>query len=125
MTAGPRGRPSSSLQDTRAMRPAPESRRRPPRRRELLLIGVGMLVVGAAVAAGPVLSVLHRAQADSRALHAWNSTAPGGARAACDRIARDGYALLRFNEPASYRYSSVAADGTWSLLDRRSMVHYG
>jgi len=34
------------------------------------------------------------------------------------------YALVNFGAPAHYHYAAVAGNGTWALLDSRSMVHY-
>src|SRR6202035_2636821 len=34
------------------------------------------------------------------------------------------YALVSFGAPAQYHYAAVAGNGTWALLNSRSMVHY-
>ena len=34
------------------------------------------------------------------------------------------YALVNFGAPAQYHYAAVAGNGTWALLNSRSMVHY-
>ena len=34
------------------------------------------------------------------------------------------YALVDFGAPAQYHYAAVAGNGTWALLNSRSMVHY-
>ena len=43
---------------------------------------------------------------------------------ACGTSSATDYALVTFGAPAQYHYAAVAGNGTWTLLNSRSMVHY-
>ena len=42
----------------------------------------------------------------------------------CGSSSATDYALVNFGAPAQYHYAAVAGNGTWTLLNSRSMVHY-
>ena len=99
----------------------------------LLIGGLICIVAGVAVIVGPLLGVLHRAQADQSALNAWNDGGPnsirggvaaGPASLTCGSNSPSDYALVKFNTPAQYNYADVAGDGTWDMLQQQSMVHW-
>jgi LPXTG-site transpeptidase (sortase) family protein len=98
----------------------------------LLAVGIAAILAGAAIILGPVIGVFQRGQADSTALHNWHSSQPaiaGGNPDAtkslsCGSSSPTDYALVSFGAPAQYHYAAVAGNGTWTLLDSRSMVHY-
>ena len=110
-----------------------------PRRRlwlVLLALGVATMVAGAALILGPLWGVWHRGQADASALQSWNNggssalAGPGHTGASdvgkttCGSSSPDDFALVNFNDPGTYHYAGVSGDGTWDLLNNRSMVHY-
>jgi LPXTG-site transpeptidase (sortase) family protein len=85
--------------------------------------------------AGPLIGVFQRGAVDSTALKHWkgggatHSVAPAPAPAAskspaCGTSSTTDYALVSFGAPAQYHYAAVAGNGTWALLNSRSMVHY-
>jgi LPXTG-site transpeptidase (sortase) family protein len=99
----------------------------------LLAVGIVAILAGAAIIAGPVIGVFQRGQADSSALNNWhggakvpvtgtNSDAPK--TLSCGSSSVTDYALVTFGAPAAYHYAAVAGNGTWTLLNSRSMVHY-
>ena len=99
----------------------------------LLVGGLICIIAGIAVIAGPLLGVLHRAQADQAAMNAWNDGGPssirGGVAAGpttltCGSGSSTDFALVKFNQPAGYNYADVSGDGTWDLLQQQSMVHW-
>jgi LPXTG-site transpeptidase (sortase) family protein len=99
----------------------------------LLALGVASILAGGALIAGPIIGVFQRGAADSTALKQWKS---GGAQPAvvpapaastspaCGVSSVTDYALVNFGAPAAYHYAAVAGNGTWALLNSRSMVHY-
>ncbi len=102
----------------------------------LLVAGIALIGAGTALIAVPLLSAAHRGTADQNALQAWNNggsqalvgPVTGGARDAgkttCGSSSPTDFALVRFDSPSQDHYAGVAGDGTWALLDSRSMVHY-
>jgi LPXTG-site transpeptidase (sortase) family protein len=101
----------------------------------LLALGVASILAGGALIAGPIIGVFQRGAADSTALKQWKSgaaqpavvPAPAPAAAtspACGVSSVTDYALVNFGAPAQYHYAAVAGNGTWALLNSRSMVHY-
>ena len=102
----------------------------------LIVLGLLAVLVGVGLIVGPLLGVLGRGNADQSALQAWNNggsnalrgAAPGSAtnagHTACGSSAPGDYALVKFSAPAAEHYAGVAGDGTWDLLNSRSMVHY-
>ena len=97
----------------------------------LLAVGVASILAGGALILGPIIGVLQRGAVDSTALHQWKGSphqvAPvpvASAPPACGTSSPTDYALVSFGAPASYHYAAVAGNGTWALLDSRSMVHY-
>jgi LPXTG-site transpeptidase (sortase) family protein len=116
------------------VQPSRRRARRPTRLWMVLLaLGVASILAGGALIAGPVLGVFQRGAVDSTALKHWKggggthpaapapvaSTSP-----ACGTSSPTDYALVNFEALAQYHYAAVAGDGTWALLDSRSMVHY-
>jgi LPXTG-site transpeptidase (sortase) family protein len=118
---------------------AADAPRRPSRIRRprlwtvLLAVGIASIIAGGAIIAGPVIGVFQRGAADSSALKGWN----GGSHPAvtgvnpdapktltCGSSSATDYALVTFGAPAQYHYVAVAGNGTWTLLNSRSMVHY-
>jgi LPXTG-site transpeptidase (sortase) family protein len=96
-------------------------------------VGIAAIVAGGALLAAPLIGVLLRGQADSTALHNWHGGAPKAVTGTnpdatktltCGSSATGDYALVSFGAPAQYHYAAVAGNGTWSLLNSRSMVHY-
>src|SRR5438132_13548351 len=116
----------------------PRRRRRRGRRLWLVLLAVGLarMIAGAALILGPLWGVWHRGQADASALQGWNnggsttltgppkSGASDAGKTICGSNSPDDYALVNFNDPSQYHYAGVSGDGTWELLNSRSMVHY-
>ena len=109
----------------------PRRLRRPRLWTVLLAAGVAAIVVGAAIIVGPLIGAFQRGQADSTALHNWHGGGPtiGGnpdatKNLSCGSSSPTDYALVSFGAPAQYHYAAVAGNGTWALLDSRSMVHY-
>ncbi len=99
----------------------------------LLALGVAAIIAGGALIAGPLIGVFQRGAADSTALNHWKGgatkpavvPAPVATRApACGTSSATDYALVNFGAPAQYHYAAVAGNGTWALLNSRSMVHY-
>src|SRR5580704_6199814 len=99
----------------------------------LLALGVASILAGGALIAGPIIGVFQRGAADSTALQHWKKTAPQPAivpapaastSPACGDSSVTDYALVNFGAPAQYHYAAVAGNGTWALLNSRSMVHY-
>jgi LPXTG-site transpeptidase (sortase) family protein len=110
--------------------------RRPKLWTVLLAVGIASILAGGAIIAGPLIGVFQRGQADSTALHNWQSGSAGahpvvtGANPdatktlSCGSSSVTDYALVTFGAPAQYHYAAVAGNGTWTLLNSRSMVHY-
>ena len=100
----------------------------------LLAVGVASILAGGGLIAGPIIGVLQRGAADSTALKHWkvspaHPAAPvpapvASASPACGTSSPTDFALVSFEAPAQYHYAAVAGNGTWALLDSRSMVHY-
>jgi LPXTG-site transpeptidase (sortase) family protein len=99
----------------------------------LLALGVAAIIAGGALIAAPFIGVFQRGAADSTALNHWKggTTKPAVAPApvastspACGTSSANDYALVSFGAPAQYHYAAVAGNGTWALLNSRSMVHY-
>src|SRR5580693_7283826 len=112
----------------------PRRLRRPKLWTILLAVGIASIIAGGAIIAGPIIGVFQRGQADSSALNNWHG---GGAHPvvtgvnpdapktlSCGSSSATDYALVSFAEPAAYHYAAVAGNGTWTLLNSRSMVHY-
>lgn len=102
-------------------------------RNAVLLIGLAAVPAGLGVIVAPIIGALIRGHGDQSALHSWNnggSNALRGAAAAdtsrsvCGSFNPHDYALVTFGAPAGDHYAGVAGDGTWDLLNSRSMVHY-
>jgi LPXTG-site transpeptidase (sortase) family protein len=99
----------------------------------LLVLGVAAILAGAALIIGPLVGVFSRGSADQSALQRWNpgssivGPAKGGSadvsKVTCGDSSPSDYALVTFGLP-QYRYAGVAGNGTWDLLNQRSMVHY-
>jgi hypothetical protein len=100
----------------------------------LLALGVASIIAGGALIAGPLIGVFQRGAADSTALNHWKdggtikpaaAPAPVASKSpACGTSTATDYALVNFGAPAQYHYAAVAGNGTWALLNSRSMVHY-
>jgi LPXTG-site transpeptidase (sortase) family protein len=99
----------------------------------LLAIGIASILAGGALIAGPLIGVFQRGAVDSTALKHWkgggatHSVAPAPAASkspTCGTSSTTDYALVSFGAPAQYHYAAVAGNGTWALLNSRSMVHY-
>lgn len=99
----------------------------------LLAVGIAAILAGAAIIVGPLVGVFQRGQTNSTALHNWHGGNPpavtgGNPDAAksltCGSSSPTDYALVSFGAPAPYHYAAVAGNGTWTLLNSRSMVHY-
>jgi len=100
----------------------------------LLAIGVASIIGGGALIVGPLIGVFQRGAVDSTALNHWkggtHSAAPvvpapvASTGPTCGTSSATDYALVDFGAPAQYHYAAVAGDGTWALLNTRSMVHY-
>jgi len=114
---------------------APKRARKPFRLWMVLLaLGIASILAGAALIAGPVIGVFQRGATDSTALKHWKSTpthpavpAPVASKSpspTCGTSSATDYALVDFGAPVQYHYAAVAGDGTWALLNSRSMVHY-
>jgi LPXTG-site transpeptidase (sortase) family protein len=110
-------------------------RRRPLQRVRtlVLLLGLAAVLAGVGVIVAPIIGALIRGHGDQSALNSWNhggSNALRGAAAAdaghtvCGSASPADYALVKFGAPADDHYAGVAGDGTWDLLNQRSMVHY-
>jgi LPXTG-site transpeptidase (sortase) family protein len=111
--------------------PLKKRRRKPWSKLRLLMLiaGIGCIVAGAGLMAGPLYSVFQRGANDQKQLTQWLPGAPKSGLTTdktltCGSGAAGDYALVRFNDPARYGYAAVAGDGDWTLLDSRSMVHY-
>jgi LPXTG-site transpeptidase (sortase) family protein len=99
----------------------------------LLAVGIAAIVAGGALIVGPLIGVMLRGQADSKALNNWHGrTQPAVTGAnpdatkslSCGSSSTTDYALVSFGAPAQYHYAAVAGNGNWTLLNSRSMVHY-
>jgi LPXTG-site transpeptidase (sortase) family protein len=102
----------------------------------VLALGVTAIIAGGALIAGPLIGVFQRGAADSTALTHWKggttkpavapvAPAPVASKSpACGTSSATDYALVNFGAPAQYHYAAVAGNGTWALLNSRSMVHY-
>jgi len=111
--------------------------RRPGRRRVrlwmvMLALGIASIIAGGSLIAGPLIGVFQRGAVDSTALNHWkgsttHSAAPAPAASTspiCGTSSATDYALVNFGAPVQYHYAAVAGNGTWALLNSRSMVHY-
>jgi LPXTG-site transpeptidase (sortase) family protein len=106
--------------------------RRPGLWTVLLAVGIAAIIGGGAILIGPFVGALARGQADSSALHNWGGAHPppvannpdATKTRTCGSSSTTDYALVSFGAPAQYHYAAVAGDGTWALLNSRSMVHY-
>lgn len=98
----------------------------------LLALGVASIIAGGALIAGPLIGVFQRGAVDSTALKHWKGgtthpvvPAPVASKSpTCGTSAATDYALVNFGAPVQYHYAAVAGNGTWALLNSRSMVHY-
>jgi hypothetical protein len=101
----------------------------------LLAVGIASILAGGALIAGPIIGVFQRGAVDQTALKHWNGgstkpavvPAPVASKAPapdCGTSSPTDYALVDFGAPAQYHYAAVAGNGTWTLLNSRSMVHY-
>ena len=98
----------------------------------MLALGIASIIAGGALIAGPLIGVFQRGAADSTALKHWkggttHSAAPAPAASTsptCGTSSATDYALVNFGAPVQYHYAAVAGNGTWALLNSRSMVHY-
>ncbi|MBV8300532.1 MAG: class E sortase [Candidatus Dormibacteraeota bacterium] len=102
----------------------------------MLVVGVAAVVAGVALIVGPLLGVFSRGSADQSALQAWKNggsaalvgPAHGGSsdvgKTTCGSSSPSDYAVVTFTGLPQYGYAGVAGDGTWDLLNQRSMVHY-
>lgn len=108
-------------------------RRRNRFRTVVLLLGLAAVLAGAVVILVPIIGALIRGHGDQSAIQSWNnggSNALRGAAASdaghtvCGSSSPGDYALVKFGAPAADHYAGVAGDGTWDLLNQRSMVHY-
>src|SRR5580658_8373289 len=99
----------------------------------LLALGIASILAGGALIAAPIIGVFQRGAADSTALKQWKSGAPqpavvpapaASSSPACGDSSVTDYALVDFGAPVQYHYAAVAGNGTWALLNSRSMVHY-
>jgi LPXTG-site transpeptidase (sortase) family protein len=102
----------------------------------MLILGVAAVIAGVALIVGPLLGVFSRGNADQSALQAWNNGGSGKlvgpvhggssdvGKTTCGSSSSSDYALVSFTGISQYHYAGVAGDGTWDLLNQRSMVHY-
>ena len=100
----------------------------------VLLLGVAAVLAGVGVIVGPIIGALIRGHHDQSALSSWNNggsnslkgaaSAADATHAACGSTSQSDYALVKFSAPADMSYAGVAGDGTWDLLNQRTMVHY-
>lgn len=101
----------------------------------VLILGLAAVLAGVGVIVGPIIGALIRGHGDQTALNSWNhggSNALKGAAAAatdaghtaCGSTSPSDYALVKFSAPAGENYAGVAGDGTWDMLNTRTMVHY-
>jgi LPXTG-site transpeptidase (sortase) family protein len=110
----------------------PSRIRRPRLWTVVFAVGVAAILAGAAIIAGPLIGVFQRGQVDTTALNNWHGSHPAvtGAKPdatktlTCGSSSTTDYALVTFGAPVQYHYSAVAGNGTWALLNSRSMVHY-
>ena len=100
-----------------------------------MIVGALAVLTGIGLIVGPLIAVMIRGNTDQTALQGWNNggsnalrgsvgSAANAGHTACGSSSPSDYALLRFDAPASQHYAGVAGDGTWDLLNSRSMVHY-
>ena len=98
------------------------------RLRQLLFLGgVVCIIIGLVMVLGPLFGLWQRGQADQDALNHWITHPVANTRHhSCGGGAPNDYALLTFSSPQvdQYNYAGVSGDGTWDLLQSRSMVHY-
>jgi LPXTG-site transpeptidase (sortase) family protein len=113
--------------------PRPRRLRRPKLWTVLLAVGIVAIIAGGAIIAGPIIGVFQRGQADSSALSGWHggakppvtgTSSDAPKKLSCGSSSATDYALVTFGAPAAYHYAAVAGNGTWTLLNSRSMVHY-
>lgn len=100
----------------------------------VLLLGVAAVLAGVGIIVGPIIGALIRGHHDQSALSLWNNggsnslkgaaSAADATHAACGSTSQSDYALVKFGAPADMNYAGVAGDGTWDLLNQRTMVHY-
>ena len=99
----------------------------------LLALGIASILAGGALIAGPLIGVFQRGAADfdrarstGRAARPsrWPRHRPPPRHRRCGTSSTTDYALVNFGAPAQYHYAAVAGNGTWALLNSRSMVHY-
>lgn len=104
--------------------------RRPRLWTVLLAVGIASIIAGGALIAGPVIGVFQRGAADSSSLKGWKASPqpavnPDAPKTlSCGSSSATDYALVTFGAPTQYHYAAVAGNGTWTLLNSRSMVHY-
>ena len=111
---------------------SPRRLRRPRLWTVLFAVGIAAILAGGAIIAGPLIGVFQRGAADSTALNNWHASHPAVTGAnpdatktlSCGSSSTTDYALVTFGAPAQYHYAAVAGNGTWTLLNSRSMVHY-
>ena len=108
----------------------------------IVLFGGGLFILGKPLYERLVAiqQTQQRGSADTAALNSWNdggsndlkgavtgdSSAAHGVIGQCSPGASppSDYALVSFSQPVQYSYMGVAGNGTWDLLNSRSMVHY-
>ena len=100
----------------------------------VLVLGVCAVLAGVGVIVAPIIGALIRGHGDQTALNSWknggSSSVAGAAVAsdaghtACGSTSPSDYALVKFSAPTDDHYAGVAGDGTWDLLNSRTMVHY-
>jgi LPXTG-site transpeptidase (sortase) family protein len=100
----------------------------------VLLLGIAAVLAGVGIIVGPIIGALIRGHGDQSALNSWNNggsnslkgaaAATDAGHSACGSTSPGDYALLKFSAPADDHYAGVAGDGTWDLLNQRTMVHY-
>lgn len=118
----------------RTTRRRASSRRAHRVRTIVLLLGVGAVLAGVGIIVVPIIGALIRGHHDQSALSSWNNggsnslkgaaAAADATHTACGSTSPSDYALLKFSAPAADSYAGVAGDGTWDLLNQRTMVHY-
>lgn len=100
----------------------------------VLVLGLAAVLAGVGVIVAPIIGSLIRGHGDQSALNAWNhggsnslrgaAAAADAGHTACGSTSPGDYALVKFSSPAADHYAGVAGDGTWDLLNSRTMVHY-
>ena len=119
---------------TRTTRPRSSRGRIRRVRTAVLLLGIGAVLAGVGIIVGPIIHALIRGHGDQSALSSWNNggsnslkgaaAAADATHTACGSTSPGDYALVKFGAPAADSYAGVAGDGTWDLLNQRTMVHY-